>query len=389
MKVALVYDRLNKWGGAERVLLALHKLFPKAPLYTSIYDREKASWADVFEVRTSFLQKFPFSTHHELFAPLMPLAFESFNFDEFDLVISVTSEAAKGIITKPKTKHICYCLTPTRYLWSGYDEYFKNPLLKFIAKPLTLYLKFWDKIASARPDEYIAISREVQSRIRKYYQKDSDVVYPPLMLARGPAATLPATPLKEANSFVRSASAPSTSSVRAVGSPSSGVTPSSYFLIVSRLVPYKKIDLAIKAFNKLKLPLKIIGTGAQMNKLKAISGPTIDFLSYLTDKELVGYYRGCCALVFPGVEDFGLTILEAQSFGRPVIAFKAGGALETIVEGKTGIFFSEPSAESLIKAVNRFNDLKINPQDCVVQASEFSFEKFKKNFMRRIEDIIE
>jgi glycosyltransferase involved in cell wall biosynthesis len=361
MKVALVYDRLNKWGGAERVLLALHKLFPKAPLYTSVYDRKKAPWADVFEVRTSFLQNFPFSTHHELFAPLMPLVFESFNFDEFDLVISVTSEAAKGIITKPSTKHICYCLTPTRYLWSGYDEYFKNPLFKLIATPLILYLKFWDRIAATRPDEYIAISKEVQSRIRKYYGRESAVVHPPI------------DGIKNEVFNIKDVSTPN----------------APFFLIVSRLVPYKKIDLAIKAFNELKLPLKIIGIGAEMNRLKAISGPTIDFLGYLTDKELVRYYGECCALVFPGIEDFGLTILEAQSFGKPVIAFRAGGALETITEGKTGIFFDEPNAESLIKAVNQLSNLAIDPEDCINKAREFSFEQFKKNFMRRIEDTTE
>ena len=180
MKVALVYDRLNKWGGAERVLLALHKLFPQAPLYTSVYDSQKASWAKVFDVRTSFLQNFPFAMYHELYAPLMPLVFESFNFDEFDLVISVTSEAAKGIITKPKTKHICYNLTPTRYLWSGYSEYFKNPIFRFLSLPVIVYLKFWDKIAAQRPDKYIAISKEVQSRISKYYGRESVVVYPPV-----------------------------------------------------------------------------------------------------------------------------------------------------------------------------------------------------------------
>src|SRR3990167_8750422 len=153
MKVALVYDRVNKWGGAERVLLALHKIFPDAPLYTSVYDERKAAWEKVFRVKTSFLQNFPFaSENHEYYALLMPLAFESFSFDEYDLVISVTSEAAKGIITKPGTRHICYCLTPTRYLWSGYDEYFKNSFFRFISKPIILYLRLWDKKAAKRPD---------------------------------------------------------------------------------------------------------------------------------------------------------------------------------------------------------------------------------------------
>lgn len=348
MKVALVYDRLNKWGGAERVLLALHKLYPRAPLYTSIYDKKKAPWASVFNVRTSFLQNFPFAMRHELYAFLMPLAFESFNFDEFNLVISVTSEAAKGIITKPQTKHICYCLTPTRYLWSGYDEYFRNPVFKFLSKPAVWYLRFWDKIAANRPDSYIAISREVQSRISKYYDRKSDVIYPPLTIS---------------NQFQNSKS-----------------KTENYFLIVSRLVSYKKIDLAVKAFNKLKLPLKIIGIGMEMERLKVMAGLTIEFLGNLTDKELVGYYSECRALVFPGLEDFGLTILEAQSFGKPVIAFGGGGALETIIERKTGLFFDEPNVESLIKAIKQFDSLTINPKDCMRNARKFSFERFKKEF---------
>ena len=350
-----MFVRLNKWGGAERILLALHKLFPDAPLYTSVYDSQKAPWAKVFNVKTSFLQNLPFTTNHELFATLMPIAFESFNFDKFDLVVSVTSEAAKGIITKPKTKHLCYCLTPTRYLWSGYDEYFKNPILKFVSKPVVWYLKFWDKIAAQRPDVFIAISKEVQERIKKYYGRESVVVYPPLTISN----QLQITNYKLQN----------------------------YFFIVSRLVPYKKIDLAVEAFNKLKLPLKIVGTGSEMEKLKSIVKSNIEFLGYLTDQELVGYYKGCRALVFPGLEDFGLTILEAQSFGKPVIAFKGGGALETVVEGKTGIFFDEQSVESLEKAIKQFNNMKFNPKDCIEQASKFSFETFKKQFMNIINNV--
>src|ERR1035437_5789981 len=183
MKVALVYDRVNKWGGAERVLLAFHKILPQADLYTSVYNKEKASWAKVFNVKTSFLQNFPFAkSSHQLFATLMPVAFESLNFDGYDLVISVTSESAKGIITKPGTLHICYCLTPNRYLWSSYNDYFKNRLLRFFSKPAVLYLRTWDKIASQRPDEYIAISTAVKNRIKKYYERDSVIIYPPLML---------------------------------------------------------------------------------------------------------------------------------------------------------------------------------------------------------------
>jgi glycosyltransferase involved in cell wall biosynthesis len=351
MKVALVYDRVNKWGGAERVLLALHQMFPNAPLYTSVYDNKSAPWAKVFTVKTSFLQKFPFTIHHELFSWLMPLVFESFNFDEYDLVISVTSEAAKGIIVKPQTKHICYCLTPTRYLWSGYDDYFKSFLFRIISKPIIWYLRFWDRIAAKRPDKFIAISREVQKRIRKYYGQKSSVVHP--------------------------------SSQELAGNVSSNAN-SSYYLIVSRLVPYKKIDLAIKTFNKLGLPLKIIGIGSEMRKLKAMAGPTIELLGNLTDKELVRYYSGCRALVFPGLEDFGLTILEAQSFGKPVIAFRGGGALETVVEGETGVFFDNQTVDSLETAIKQFSKLVINSENCVWQAKKFNFEQFEKRFMEEI-----
>jgi len=181
MKVAIVYDRVNKWGGAERVLLALHEMFPKAPLYTSVYDKKNAKWANVFpKIYTSFLQHIPFAkSNHELFAVLMPLAFESFNFDKYDLVISVTSEFAKGIITKQSTLHVCYCLTPTRYLWSGYEDYFRNKIFKILTKSIIIYLKEWDKMAAKRPDVMVAISSEVRNRIKKYYNRDSEIIFPP------------------------------------------------------------------------------------------------------------------------------------------------------------------------------------------------------------------
>lgn len=404
MKVALVYDRVNKWGGAERVLLALHKIFPDAPLYTSVYDKEKTPWALRFnsgqaKVRTSFLQNFPFASgNHEFYALLMPLAFESFTFDEYDLVISVTSEAAKGIITKPQTKHICYCLTPTRYLWSGYDEYFKNPILRFISKPVISYLRFWDRIASQRPDALIAISREVQKRIKKYYNRDSSVIYPPLMLGAEVASE---------NFRVHSAGNPSSKSNADGANANSENFESSprqngqwsmvndkYFLIVSRLVPYKKIDLAIKVFNKLGLPLKIVGTGIEENRLKRMAKSNIEFLGNLTDKELVEYYKGCQALIFPGIEDFGLTVIEAQSFGKPVIAFKAGGAQESVIEENpsagsgrqkpTGIFFEVQSEKSLEDAMLKFQKMNFDPRDSMKNVEKFSFEEFKTKLKKEV-----
>ncbi|RJQ26262.1 glycosyltransferase family 4 protein [Candidatus Parcubacteria bacterium] len=362
MKTAIVYDRINKWGGAERVLLALHKMFPQAPIYTSVFDNKNASWSSVFRVKPSFLQKIPKAKNsHELFAPLMPFAFESFSFEEYDLVISVTSEASKAIVTKPQTLHICICLTPTRYLWSGYSEYFKNRLLSLISKPLVSYLRFWDKIVSSRPDYYIAISREVQSRIKKYYSRDSKVIYPPVDLAFSKLvfsvqykekAKLNANQL-DARRF-------------------------SYFLVVSRLVPYKRIDLAIKAANNLSVPLKIIGKGREFKKLKKISGKTIEFIRDVSDDQLINYYKNCKALIFPGIEDFGLVMVEAQACGKPVIAFREGGAREIIREGITGEFFNEQNTESLTKVLKNFDNNRYNSKNCIENAKRFSFRKFEK-----------
>jgi glycosyltransferase involved in cell wall biosynthesis len=359
MKVALVYDRVNKWGGAERVLLALHKLFPDAPLYTAVYNKKKAAWAHVFTVHSSFLQSFPFAkSSHEYFAPFMPVAFESMLFGRFDLVISVTSEAAKGILTKPKTTHLCYCLTPTRYLWSGYNDYFPTQFSKIVSKPAVSYLQAWDTVAAQRPDGYIAISREVASRIKTYYGRESDVVYPPVTLG------IQNTSLSEKK------------------------LTAGYFLVVSRLVSYKKIDIAIKACNELKLPLKIVGSGSEMPYLRSIAGKTIEFVGNLTDAQLVEYYKKSLALLFPGLEDFGLTIIEAQRFGKPVIAFKKGAAIETIIEGKTGCFFSEQSAKSLQSAIQSFLQQSYNPLDCIKNAERFSQEKFEEDFMKVIKKYI-
>jgi len=358
MRVALVYDRVNKWGGAERFLLALSEIFPQADLFTSVYEKKKALWAKVFEknseIKTSFLQNFPKAkSFHQAYASLMPLAFESLTFDNYDLVISITSEAAKGIITKPSTFHLCLCLTPTRYIWSGYEDYFKNRYLRFFSKPIVFYLKSWDKIASQRPDALIAISEEVKSRIKKYYKRDSEVIYPPVTI----------------KSFL-----------------SSSKSPDNYFLIVSRLVPYKKIELAIKACNELSLPLKIVGIGQEESMLKSIAGETIEFLGELTDEELSNYYKNCKALIFPGIEDFGLVIVEAQSFGKPVIAFKGGGALEIVKEGKTGEFFENQTVDSLRAKLAKFDHKRYNSRLCIENAERFSYLNFKSKIISFLEN---
>lgn len=367
--VALVYDRINKWGGAERVLLALHDLFPQAPLYTAVNNPRKAPWAKVFTIRTSFLQHFPLaSSNHEILPFLMPIAFESFSFDEFDLVISVTSEAAKGIITKPYTKHICYCLTPTRYLWSGYNEYFTNNIMRSLSKPVVSYLRNWDKIASQRPDLYIGISKEVQQRIKSYYDRESVVVYPPVNLGD----------LRKGKGERGKIEYPSLFTLNA----------STFFLVVSRLVPYKKIDLAVQACNSLKKPLVIIGTGSDELRLKKMAGPTVKFLGKVTDDLLIEYYKRSKALIFPGHEDFGISMVEALLCGKPVIAYQAGGALEILEEGKTGIFFSDQSAGAICRAIQEFETKQFNTADCYRQAKKFSIHNFNHNFMQTITDYL-
>lgn len=347
MKVALVYDRINKWGGAERLLLLLHEIFPNAPVFTSVYDPHAAPWAKNLDIRTSFLEHIPYARrHHEFFALFMPLAFESFQFDEFDLVISLSSEAAKGIITPPHTKHICICLTPTRYLWSEYDLYFANEPLRTLSLPLVWYLRRWDLVASSRPDFYIAISQTVSDRIKKYYNKNSSVIYPPLLFDSNK---------EEAQ-----------------------MTSRNYFLVVSRLsrfTPQKRVELAIKAANKLKLPLVVVGDG-DVAHFKHIAGKTVSIVGKATDYELANYYKNCIALIFPGVEDFGLVMVEAQSFGRPVIAFKQGGALEIIQEGKTGDFFDKPTISSLVNTLKLFDKRRYNSKDCVINAARFNKDTF-------------
>jgi len=349
-KVAIVYDRVNKWGGAERVLLALHEIFPDAPLYTSVYDSKKAPWAKVFpEVKTSFLQKFPLaSSNHEILPALMPLVFESFDFSGFDLVISVTSEAAKGIITKPSTRHICYCLTPTRYLWSHNSLYFQNPITSFISGPIVNYLKSWDKVAAWRPDEMIAISTEVKDRIKKYYSRESEIIFPPI----------------------------NTTVIRI-----NRVKGGKYYMLVNRLVKYKKVDLAIEVFNKLGLPLVIVGTGREEEKLRRKAKNNIKFVGLVSEKELVNYYQGAKALIMPQEEDFGIVAVEAQSSGVPVIAYKKGGVLDTVIDGKTGILFDQQNVESLTEAIERFEKTNFVVDNLYTNSKRFLRKVFEKRFL--------
>ena len=358
LKVAICYDRVNKFGGAERTLLTLHEMFPNAPLYTSVVDLENASWAKVFpKIYTSFLQKIPFArNNHELFGWLMPLAFETFNFNDYDLVISVTSEAAKGIITNTKTLHVCYCLTPTRYLWSGENFYFNNPPQKFkifpffkwVSKPFVSYLKKWDKIASTRPDEIISISKAVKERITRYYGRESEIIFPPVEIKR----------LENKKD--------------------------KYYFIAGRFEPYKMLGLVVSTFNETGLPLVVAGSGSEFFRLKRKAYKNIKFIYKPTDKELWRLYANAKAFLMPQEEDFGIMAVEAQGFGVPVIAYSKGGTLDTVVQNKTGVFFDAQSKESLKQAIAKFDTMRFNYNYLTNNAKIFEKSKFKKHLQRSL-----
>lgn len=356
MKIALVHEYLNQFGGAERVLQVLCSTFPDAPIYTLFYDAEATG--GVFEdreIRTSFLQKVPFiKKYHRFFPIFMPLAIERFDFSDFDVVLSISASFAKGIITKPGTKHICYCLTPPRFLWDDsqkFVEEFNYPrLIKWILPPLITYLRLWDREASFRVDEFLAISNFVKDRVKKYYLRDSDVVYSPVNVSK----------------FYISNEV------------------SDYYFMVGRLVSYKRFDLAIKAFNKLGWPLKIAGIGPEMKKLQKMANKNIEFLGLISDDKLAELYSHSRAFIFPQEEDFGITPLESMASGRPVIAYRGGGAVETIKEGETGVFFDDQSIDSLISAVKKSKHLNFDPEKCRKQADKFDTPIFQANMLNSI-----
>jgi len=372
-KIAIVYDWIDKWGGVERVLLNLHEMFPEAVFYTSYFDEIKAEWAKDLNIKTSFLQKFPdFIKKSRILSFIFyPFAFESFDFSGYDLVISITSSFAKSIITKPRTKHICYLLTSTRYLWSHKQDYIKNNLINYLISGYLDMFKNWDLVVSQRPDKIISISETVRERCKKYYKRDSEVVYPGFDVEywKGIKSEI-RNPKFETNSKFK-------------------ILNSKFFLVISRLEPYKRVDLAIKVFNRLNKQLVIIGEGSKEKKLKQIAGKNITFLSKLSDVELGSFYSSAQALIMPQEEDFGYVSLEAQLFGCPVLAYKKGGVLETIIENKTGIFFDNQDERSLSQAIERFNKIEYNLKSeareiGLSNVEKFSKEKFINKFIKLI-----
>lgn len=346
MKIALVHEYLNQFGGAERMLSVLCRMFPDAPIYTLFYDKE--STRGVFEgrdIRTSFLNKRFVRKNHWAFTPLMPLAIEKFDFSDYDLVISLSASFAKGIITGVDTHHLCICLTPPRFLWDESKRFvdsFTAPRFgKFPVPFISTYLRVWDIEASLRPDTILAISDFVRRRIKKYYRKASDVIYPPVSL----------------KNF------------------SLEYSDKGYYFMVGRLVSYKRFDIAIRAFSELGLPLKIAGIGPEMANLKKIAKSNIEFLGAVSDDRLAELYSGARSLVFPQEEDFGIVPLEAMASGSSVIAYKRGGAIETVTS-ETGVFFNEQTPESLMEAVNKREKLVFDPKKSKAKAQEFSEEIF-------------
>ncbi len=334
------------------MLQALCSMFPQAPIYAAVYDRNATG--GVFhgrEVRTSFLQNIPLvKRYHHAFSPLMPLAFEQFDLSAFDVVFSVAASFAKGIITKPHTRHICYCLTPPRFLWDDSQRYvqeFAYPrIFKSLVPPLLSYLRIWDRQAAVRVDEFIAISDFVRQRISKYYRRDAHVIYPPVQISRFYLAGR----IDE------------------------------YYLMVGRLVTYKRFDAAVRVFTELGWPLKIVGTGVEYVRLKRIAGPNIEFLGLVSDDRLADLYAHARAVVFPQEEDFGIVPLEAMASGRPVIAYRGGGAIETIIK-ETGVFFDEQTDESLRNALLQFDPMMFSPHICRTQAEKFDISIFKEKVL--------
>ncbi len=355
MKIALVYDRVNKMGGAERVLMDLHRLYPEAPLYTLVHNEQTAPWSKNFKIIPTFFNRIKFfRKHHEWLAPLAALAFETFDFRDFDVVISVTSAEAKSIITRPETLHLCYCLTPTRYLWSGVEDYRRMIPLRPIFDLWLKGARQADLIFANRPDAYLSISKTVQKRIQTYYQKKSDLVYPAIDYE---FFSKPHQHKKQ-----------------------------DYYLVVNRLVPYKRTDIVIEAFNQLKRPLLVVGAGSDEDRLKKMAGDKIDFLGLVDDVKLRHLYAKAKALICPQEEDFGLTPLEAAATGTPTLAFAAGGYLETIIGNDTGLFFEAQTKDAIISAVNRFEAGRhqISAKHCKEQAALFGRDRFTKAFSDKV-----
>ena len=360
LDVALVHDWLNQQGGAENVLLELHRMYPGAPTYTSFYDPKLVDEAFTqLDIRTTWMQHLPlWRNNHQALMPLYPFAFGTTKITSSEVVVSNCSAFCKGIRIPKGALHICYCLTPTRFLWApeNYLDGERTPAGARVILPSLLRLaRRWDYRAAQRVSQFVAISSAVAERIQKFYGRSSIVVHPPV----------------DTDRFA----------------PTSSV--GEHFLIVSRLVPYKRIDLAVRTCTELGLPLRIVGTGRAEGNLRSLAGPTVTFVGRLPDHEVSDEMSRCRALLFPGEEDFGITPVEAQAAGRPVVAFAAGGALDTVIEGETGILFGEQTVASMGIALTRMQSAKFSSERLLTNARRFSIEKFHHSFGAAVTKTIE
>ncbi len=359
MKVLFAHDWLTGMRGGEKCLEDLVRLYPDSEIHTLL--RVPRAVSEVIEsrpIRTSFLQKIPaIEKNYKLCLPLFPLAIRSLPAYQADLVVSVSHCAAKGIRVPEGAKHICYILTPMRYAWLFFDEYFGGfpAPVRALIRPLLAALRRWDRSTSQSVTRFIAISRHVADRVNRFYGREASVIYPPVDV-----------------DFY-------TPSDRKRGE---------FCVLVSALVPYKRVDLAIRAFNELGAKLVVIGTGPERDRLQKMAGPTIEFLGWKTNAEIREFYRSCEALIFPGEEDFGIVPVEAQACGAPVVAFARGGALETVVDGKTGVFFDELTTFALKKAVEDARSRRWDAAAIRAHASTFSNERFRREFAEAVEETL-
>lgn len=358
LKVALVHDWLVGQGGGERVLYDLHCMFPEAPIYTLVYDEEKApAWCGSCDIRTTYIQKIPGAkSHHKILLSLMPRAWEALDLTEFDLVISSCMSCCKGVLTRPDAIHICYCHSPIRYVWDLYYDYLEgtDPLRRAAMRRIIPRVREWDYLAAQRVDQFVSNSDYVGKRIEKFYRRDSVTIHP-------------ATPIRA-------------NEVR---------EPQGYYLVVSRFVRYKRVDIAIEACNQLERRLLVVGSGGEEEQLlRELAGPTVEFRGRISDEEMAELYAGADAFLFPGIEDFGLTPIEAMGSGVPVLAYAEGGALETVEDGMTGLVFHEQTADSLAACIERFEHEGVALSR--KQIAGRTHERFsKERFVREMRELCE
>jgi glycosyltransferase involved in cell wall biosynthesis len=357
MKIALVHDYLSQDGGAERVLKALHEIWPEAPIFVLFHDKNKINYFDQEKIKESFLAKMPFvRSAFQWYLPWMPSATEHHDLRNFDVVLSSTSAFAKGVITPPGTLHISYCHTPPRYLWADSTEYIaelnQSPAVKAFLPNILHKLRLWDKMSADRVDHFIANSKTVEQRIRKYYRRESEIIHPPIETGK----------FKIVNDIRE------------------------YFVSGGRMVPYKKFDILVSAFNRLRMPLKIFGDGPELNNLKKRARPNIEFLGVVSEEEKINILSRARAFINPQIEDFGITAVESMASGRPVIAYEGGGATETVLENQTGVFFKKQNWESLLDTVLKFNHENWDSAAICEHARKFDTAVFQEKMKRHVED---